>query len=321
MSQVRPILLAAAVLLAPPAFAGDRAHDWLIRISNAARGLNYDGVFVYQHDHQLEALRVVHRNEDGRSRERLVSLNGAPREILRDDRTVHCYLPDENSVVVEHRRADTKSFPTLLPERLAVLDENYVIELGRTARVAGRRAQQVIIRPRDTLRYGYHLWADVDTGLLLKADLLDTKGETIEQFMFTQIAIGNVPETALKPENTGTDLRWHRVSDDTETGSGTVSAWTVANPPKGFRLTMQMARKEPVRNVPVEHLVLSDGLATVSVFIEKAGSSSAMAMQGASHMGAVNAFGRRLGEHQVTVVGEVPQATVALIGNALAARR
>ncbi len=318
MMHLRIALLAALVCATPVAWAGDRAHDWLMRINDAARRLDYDGTFVYLHGGMLEALRIVHRNDGGRVRERLLSLNGAPREVLRDGETVQCYLPDEKSVVVEQHKADARGFPALLPEQLAVLDENYAISLGPTMRVAGRRAQQIIVRPHDKMRYGHHLWADVETGLLLKADLLDTNGEMIEQFMFSQIMIGDVPMDALKAENSGAGLRWHRVAEDGDSAA-VPGAWTLTVLPKGFRLATRMTRKVPVRNVPVEHLVVSDGLATVSVFIEKAGASPAI--QGTTRMGAVHAHGRRMDGHQVTAVGEAPQATVVEIANAVAPRR
>jgi sigma-E factor negative regulatory protein RseB len=293
-----------------------------MKIGNAAHRLDYDGTFVYLHNQQLESLRIVHRVEEGRERERLVSLNGAPREIVRDDRRVVCYLSQENPIAVEHRKADKMNFPALLPERLQDLDENYIIQLGRSERVAGRVAQQVIVRPRDDLRYGYHLWADNATGLLLRADLVDQKGQVIEQFLFTQITIGgSIPDAALAPETTGKKLKWRR-EEPREAGAvqaSDASDWTVSQLPSGFRFTGRMVRKSALRNVIAEHQVYSDGLATVSVFIEKADKSSA-AMKGVTNMGAVHAFGTHVADHQVTVVGEVPASTVIQIANSVTLR-
>jgi sigma-E factor negative regulatory protein RseB len=318
-ARAAAVAFAVAGCAAPVAHA-DRAHDWLLRINDAARRLSYDGTFVYLHNGQLEALRIVHSNDGGRERVRLVSLNGAPREMVRDDSTVRCYFSDANSVVVEHRKADAKSFPAILPERLAALDDNYAIELGRAARIAGRNAQQLRIAPRDALRYGYYLWADTETGLLLKTDLLDADGTVVEQFMFTHLVLGDVAAAALEPESTGRETTWRR-EEGGITDTTAVPAWTVTDPPRGFRLTSHMTRTARSRSVPVEHLVYSDGLATVSVFVEKSEGGNAPSVRGTSKMGAVHAFGRRAGDYQVTVVGEVPQATVALIGNSVAARR
>src|SRR3990167_130993 len=106
-----------------------------MKINHAARNLDYDGVFVYQHDTQLEAMRIIHKAVNKSSKERLVSLNGAPREVIRDDREVRCYWPDKNSVLVEYRKADAKGFPSILPERMQDLDEYYVLQLGNTERI------------------------------------------------------------------------------------------------------------------------------------------------------------------------------------------
>lgn len=316
-------LLCTGLALAPSAACAEGAHDWLMKIGNAAHRLDYDGTFVYLHGQQLESMRIVHKVEDGRERERLVSLNGTPREIVRNDRLVLCYLPDENSVVVEHRKADKQNFPALLPERLQDLDENYDIQLGRNDRVAGRAVQQVIVRPRDGLRYGYHLWADNETGLLLRADLIDQHSQTIEQFLFTHISVGGaIPAAALEPESTGKKLKWRRevARDNGAVQAADASRWTVGQLPVGFRLTGRMVRKSLMRNVSAEHQLYSDGLATVSVFIEKSEQSSA-AKKGVTNMGAVHAFGTHIADHQVTVVGEVPAATVIQIANSVALQR
>ena len=149
--------------------ASDAAHEWLARINEAARHLEYEGIFIYQHDSQLETMHIFHKVENGSSKERLVSLNGTPREIIRDKREVRCYWPDMKSIVVEYRRADNKSFPSLLPEHLGDLDEYYNLQTGGIDRIANRQAQLILVRPADNYRYGYHLWADKQTGLLLKA--------------------------------------------------------------------------------------------------------------------------------------------------------
>ena len=319
--MIRPLpRLGIAVCLfwcaAGPARA-DTALDWLGKINRAARTLSYDGTFVYLHNDQLEAVRILHRVEKGRVQERVVSLNGAAREVVRTDQEVRCYLPDEKSVMVEHRRADDTNFPSLLPEQLSGLTTNYDIALGRVGRVTGRTAQQLIIKPRDEYRYGYHLWADQETGLLLQADLRDVNDSLIEQFMFAQVVIGApIPTAALQPATRGDGFTWHRERKGT-VAEGLTTRWRTAELPSGFRLSRQVLREAPRRQVAVEHLVLTDGLATVSVFIEPIGESEAAGMLGASHVGAVHAFGVRVEDHLVTAVGEVPAATVALIAGAV----
>ena len=305
------------LLLGGHAMAADDVRTWLKKMHAAAQRLDYEGVFVYQHGTQLEAMRIVHKAEKGMVRERLISLNGAPREIVRNEREVLCYLPDANSVVVEHRKTDDKSFPAIMPERLAELGGYYTMQLGRTERVAGRPAQPLGIQPRDGFRYGYRLWADHETGLLLKADLMDGKGKVLEQFMFTQIQVGAVPASALQPDNPGKGMTWYREGDAASSAAPGGKPWTAAHLPKGFKLTRQVWRMVPMRQKKVEHLVYSDGLATVSVFVEQIDPNTKPGMEGLSNMGAVHAYVMRADGHQVTTVGEVPAETVTLIAKSV----
>lgn len=314
---VLPLLLGLA---APAAYAVD-AGALLARMNRAARSLDYEGVFVYQHGDQLESLRILHKAGNGGARERLVSLNGAPREIIRTDREVRCYLPDENAVTVEQRRAERRDFPALLPDSLSALDNNYRVKRGKDGRVAGRKVQSVQILPRDAYRYGYQLWADEATGLLLKAGLLDEHGTVIEQYMFTQVAIGKpIADADLKPQYPDKNMVWQRADDVAPLPSD--GKWQATQLPTGFTLNLRMTRTLPAHNQPVEHLVYSDGLAVVSVFVEPVEhSAKSSALSGRAQMGAVHAFGRVVDSHQITVVGEVPAATVEMIGDSVAAQR
>ncbi|MDH3513388.1 MAG: MucB/RseB C-terminal domain-containing protein [Gammaproteobacteria bacterium] len=314
----RLILFIASIFFCSAALAADAAHDWLMKINQAARTLDYDGVFVYQHESQLEAMRIIHKVENGSHRERLVSLNGAPREVIRNQREVICYWPDKNSVMVELRKANSQNFPAILPERVQDLDEYYSIKLGNTERITGRPAQLVIVKPIDQYRYGYHLWADRETGLLLKADLLDTNGNILEQFMFTQINIGaTIPSSALEPGVAGKGMVWHR-EDEKQVTEAAKPGWAAARLPGGFRLSAHISRQALMRKRPVEHLVYTDGLAAVSVFVEKRGKDSKSFMVGHSRMGAVNALGLRVDDYQIMTVGEVPAETITLIGGSVA---
>lgn len=311
--------LTLAVLLglaAPLAQAAD-AQALFARMHQAGRSLDYVGTFVYQHGDQLESLRIIHKAGTGGVRERLVSLNGAPREIIRTDNEVRCYLPDENAVLIEHRRADNRNFPALLPDSLALLKGNYMIRAGKEGRVAGRTAVSVRIKPRDAYRYGYLLWVDEASGLLLKASLLDEQGEVIEQYMFTQVSIGGpIPESELKPQYPAKGIVWQRADDETQVPS--TGQWTATRLPDGFTLSARMMRMLPARKQPVEHFVYSDGLAVVSVFVEKVGDEARPnALSGLTHMGATHAFGKVVDGHQVTVVGEAPALTVDMIGESV----
>ena len=296
--------------------AGDDANTWLLKMNQASRNLSYSGSFVYQHGDQLESMRILRKVQGGLVRERLVSLNGAAREVIRTDQEVRCYLPDENMVVVEQRRLEARGFPSLLPESLHNLDKNYIITLGASERVVDRNTRIVTISPRDSYRYGYRLWADEKTGLLLKANLVDDRGLTIEQFMFTSIEIdGKIPDSAFEPRAPGKDYAWHREGKDAIQSLTADSAWKVSRLPPGFTLSMHMRRMIPQRKTAVEHIIYSDGLAVVSVFIEKLADKPALGdFTDGMHIGAVHARARVIDTHRVTVVGEVPAATVDMMG-------
>lgn len=303
--------------LAAPLVQAADAQALFARMHQVGRSLDYEGTFVYQHGDQLESLRIVHKAGKGGVRERLVSLNGAPREIIRTDNEVRCYLPDENAALIEHRRAGDRNFPALLPDSLTLLKGNYKIKVGKPGRVAGRKTVSVRIKPRDAYRYGYLLWADEASGLLLKASLLDEHGGVVEQYMFTQVSIGkSISESELKPQYPATGIDWQRA--DVETPTSPTGKWTATHLPDGFTLSARMLRMLPAHKYPAEHLVYSDGLAIVSVFVEKIDDAvAANVLSGLSHMGAIHAFGKVVDDYQVTVVGETPALTVDMIGESV----
>lgn len=317
-------LLLVFMLSSPAALAADAAHEWLMKMNRAAGTLNYDGVFVYQFADQLQTMRIVHRADGNSQRERLVALSGVGREVIRNNREVLCYLPDENAVLVEHRKSDSKGFPNLIPKSLAMLDRNYDIRLGKAGRVANRKAQSVIIKPKDGYRYGYHLWADIETGLLLKAYLIDHPGSIIEQFVFTQVNIGaNIPDSDLEPQNKGKNYVWHREPMPDDKPPPGPTKWTAKNLPRGYSLSTRMLRKLTNHGLPAEQLVFSDGLSVVSVFIERVDAPDGNAsgyggLNGLAAKGAVYAYGRRIDNHQVTAVGEAPSITIRSINESIA---
>ncbi len=299
--------------------AGESAERLLLKMSEAARTLNYQGTFIYQYGDQIDTMRVFHKVENGKTSERLVSLNGAAREVIRNRREVECYLPDEKSVLVEHRSLGMRNFPAVVPQSLHRLEKYYIIEPGNSGRVADHEVKAVIIRPRDSYRYGYQLWADRKTNLLLKSTLFDDRSQVVERFMFTNVKIGEfIPDVALKPRKPGKGTVWYRE------GSGVVEPingkldWKVEQLPPGFVLALRMVRNTARRKIHVEHFVYSDGLAVVSVFVQKIGAGpSPDRIKGLTHVGAVHVFGKVVGDYQITVVGEVPAKTIDMIGKSV----
>ncbi|MHB8346100.1 MAG: MucB/RseB C-terminal domain-containing protein [Acidiferrobacterales bacterium] len=301
------------------ASAGESAENLLLKMSKAAHTLSYQGTFVYQYGDQIDTMRIFHKVENGKTRERLVSLNGAAREVIRTHREVECYLPDEKSVLVEHRSLSMRNFPAVLPQSLRRLEKHYIIEPGSSGRVAGHEVRAVLIEPRDSYRYGYQLWADRSSDLLLKSTLFDSRNHVVERFMFTNVRIGGfIPDDVLRPRKPEKGTVWYREgSGSVEPISGNLD-WKVNRLPPGFVLSLRMVRTTPKSKTHVEHFVYSDGLAVVSVFVQRiVAGSPPDRIEGLTHVGAVHVFGRVIGDHQITVVGEVPAKTINMIGSSV----
>lgn len=306
-----------------------KVESWLHKMHHAAHMSNYVGTFVYQQDKQLSAMKIIHAANELGERERLVSLDNSGREIIRKENRVICILPDSKSVVVEKGRPDAK-FPPAFPMSLEHLQHQYSFVLEKIEQVAGQRAQKIVIKPNDNLRYGHRLWVDADSGLLLKSHLIDDKGRLVEQFMFTQIKFLNeVPDEMLEPQEIGKEFVWYeaareeaeknQAANNSATDDKAVSRWKVRRLPAGFSEDMQRQHQMPDSKSSIEHLVFSDGLASVSVFIEKH-QNKPDNLVGGSRLGAINAYGRQLDKYHVTVVGEVPQITVKRICESVVAK-
>jgi len=316
MSRHLP-LIAFALLGATDCLAaeGGAAGEWLLKASEAARHANYQGIVVYRDSDMLETLRVVHRHKNGREQERITSLNGAPRDIFREDDHVTCIVADDH----QHSVAGNPQslFPVMSRETLAQVTAHYDLRNLGQARVAGRESRGVAILPRDEFRYGYEVWADLETAVPLRVSLLDSRGNAIEQLMFTEIAFPAViSDKAFAVPTRGHGLAPPAGAPPRATEVAAPAAWALGQLPPGFRIAMRDVRPGPDGEGVVEHVLVTDGLSAVSVFRARTRLPDKM-FRGLSHMGAMNAYGRLIGAFHVTIVGEVPQSTVRLIGDSL----
>jgi sigma-E factor negative regulatory protein RseB len=287
------------------------ALDWLRKIYQATEKLSYTGTFVYQQGDRTETSRITRLADAAGGTEKLEVLDGTPREILRTRDEIRCYLPDSRTVKVD-RRSDPRAFPALLPAQVGGLTEYYVLTMGERRRIAGFKCQAIVLTPKDDLRYGYRLWADASSGMLLKAQTFDRDGQTMEQFTFTHLEIGSVPRERLQPPRVAQG--WHVEQAGVAPANLSQSGWSVSAELPGFRKIVEIRRM--LRDAqPVAQMVYSDGLAAVSVFIEPMPGRAEAARIGISSMGAVNVYTREVANHLVTVVGEAPAASVQRIGN------
>jgi sigma-E factor negative regulatory protein RseB len=306
------LILVSAFAL--PAQAGDPdAREWLERMTRALAQQNYDGRFFHLTESRSETMRIIHRVDKGKVSERLVSLDGSGREIIRDETQIVCYLPDKRTVLVE-KRTDNNSLLAALPSYSEALEEHYSIEkIGKVAKTGGRKTQMIVVQPRDQYRYGYRLWLDQETAMPLKSQLSDRNGRVIEQILFAELNLRDrIPIAELQPSVSAEGFRWLRQDPQPVRMANNAIGWSVIRLPAGFRLTTWRVQAIAGSAAPVRHLVFSDGLASVSVFIEPRG-PQATPMHGLARVGAAFAYSRDLDGHQVTAVGEVPAATVEAI--------
>ena len=310
-------LLLAWLVPACGAGAADDAAELIRQVAPATKTLNYEGTLIYAHDSQIDAMRIVHKAEDGAEYERLLSLTGKAREVIRDGARITCTFADDRAVVVEKRRPQDFIRPS--GSIATYSDQHDAFQTLADDRIAERATKVVLIRPKAPDRYSYQLWIDKATNLLLKSSVLNTAGTVLEQVMFIAVSIGQpIDDASLQSELDGAGFTWH--ADEEAPNAATAEeamqldiGWV----PAGFSLKNTHTQHFASKRMPVRHAVYSDGLAMVSVFIE-ALTADAPPLQGYSSMGAVNAFSRMDHQYQITVVGEVPQTTVRRIAASVA---
>lgn len=307
------ILLTACLsgFLTNDAVAGD-VSDLLKKMTTASETLNYRGVFVLRKSDMLTTMRIVHGADSRGVWESLESLNGETRKVIRFNEEVTSIYPKRKLLTISHNKDKVSLHPTL-PENLDKLEAYYKISRLKDERIADHGAAVLDVMPNDNYRYGYRYWLDTDTGVLLKCDLLNEKGAIVEQMMFTVLEyLPQTPALAFSPvDRKNYKARGYKIR---QLDSGRIvvdkASWHVTKLPDGFMLTQSSERKS--KGAETQHLVYSDGLASVSVFIER-GKKSHHRLDGVSSMGALNAYGTRSGEYFITVMGEVPVSAVMQI--------
>ena len=311
-----PLLALALTLPTANATLPEAAAPWLQKLVSANRALSYEGELVYLQDGRMSTIGVVHHSGPDGVQERLVALDGAPREVIRGLKRLSCKLAPGEAVELPLQPTGDG---TALAGHLDQLNDYYHISLGSRQRIAARDTQRINLMPRGNSRYGHRLWLDVETGLPLKTQMVDGKDQVIEEAMFTSI-------TYLDPlaANAATDEAESTPASSTSvTGTGAdsdpfkLSDWHAANLPSGFRLTTH--RRIDNAASPTEQLVYSDGMASLSVFIEQLRNGET-GFNGSSRRGTITLYGRTTAGHQLTIIGEVPEHTARLVGDGVQKR-
>jgi sigma-E factor negative regulatory protein RseB len=307
------VLLLGLPIVAVAADSATEAREWLERMVRGIHELNYRGTFVYSQGQNLEAMQVIHRGGPDGERQRLIALTGPPREVVVADNRIVCLLPEAAGAGANNGYRKSP-LPFALPRDLGKLEGNYVFTLLGEDRVAGLNARIVAIEPRDKLRFGHRLWLEARTGMILRSAVYDESGQLLEQMMFTGLEFRPEIDEAMValPE----PASMAAVPAESPAANPTASRWFLNGLPAGFdQVTHNRITAAPSQTAK-EHIVLTDGLATVSVFVEPLAGGQPP-LKGAARKGAMNAFGTVIDDHQILVVGEVPQATVQKIATAV----
>lgn len=289
--------------------------DWLELMTAAVATTSYQGTVIRRKRGDSEALKVVHKIVDGVVNERVTSQEGNGLEIIRIGNDVHCILPDKKSVLVEGWNNQSTLFSPL-PRKEAVGTPQYDLSLMREGRIAGRKAVLLAVRPHDEFRYAHRIWLDQSSGFPLQTEVLNYDGELIEEVKFADISFSDdINDDAFDPTISLEGFTWYKEPFRQVESVSVETDWSADDLPAGFRAISTSTEQLPDSSLPdTTHIVYSDGVANVSVFIE---SSRGDEKTGWSILGATNSYSVAVDGFQVTAVGEVPGITVQRIASSM----
>ena len=320
----KTLLAAAAALLASLSAFAEDARSLLERMEHVLATRNYQGTFVHEHDGRTETMKIVHRAENGDFAERVVSLDGSRREAVQRDGELRAYFPDQQVVLVEGGPKGG-----LLLSGLAGLDsaseQLYRMSEESPTRISGRETRVIAVEPQDDLRYGYRVWIDASSAMPLKTESHTVAGQVVEQLVFTELSLpAHISDSALQPAPVTRTYRLLRHTDATRAApnQGADTTWDASELPAGFRLIGNSTQFLGDGRKSVTHLVFSDGLASVSVFVEPPSpvpysGRAAPSAPLLTNMGSSTALSTEVNGHKVTTIGEVPPNCVRAITRSL----
>jgi len=323
LSASRRFTFLIMVFLVPMgiSYAADESvivKGWLQKMIKAEHSASYRGTFVYRHHDEMVVMDIVRAKGELGMMEYLSSQSGEPGEVIRNPHYVQCLIPNSEMPLLSDNPQVVSKAEKSLQQRIDEIGRNYQLTLAEVSRVAGRASQKLIIIPRDEHRYGYHMWVDQQSGVLLKSEHLAIDGSVLEQVIYSSIEVfgDTIPaDVSLMladfSEKAAPDTA---ISDRAQESNSDTHDWLVNYIPSGFELASYQ-RSTDVQQPLFEHIVFSDGLAAVSVFIEKQDEEGAF--NGVSQRGAMNAYFAEIDDYQVVVVGEIPLVTLQLIGESV----
>jgi sigma-E factor negative regulatory protein RseB len=320
--SLRSLIVSGMLLaVADSAFAGGDNEDPERRLASmikAMHALNYQGTAVLYKNGELDTVRFSHAvNSSGQAQEHVLALDSPLREVLRDTHKVLCIYPEARAVVVDHLPLHS-SFLMDFPDSPGALEDSYTLMPAGEETVALQPAAIVNINPKDHYRYARRVWISKENHLPLKYALLNREGKILEQIAFTDLNLN--PKLASSYiqlegfEKPGMNTQHiHQVQQLPFEQAG----FTLQNLPRGFKRAFFTRRKMHDHDDIVEHLLLKDGLSSISVYVEK---SSAPVTASVKTVGAINSYSREIGAYQITVMGDVPADTVRFIAEGVELR-
>jgi len=291
---------------------------WLARAAQASRQVTFEGVYVHANGDKTSTVRIAHANNSGEEHERIEPLDGATLDIVRRNDDMFCRFPDAKTVRLDPRITN-RFFPGILSGSAEAIAASYDVRLGKTERVLGYECQWIQLNPRDDMRYPQRLCSELATGLIVRAKVLNLQKQVIEQYTFTELRLGPqaVQRQELKSLFKVRSRQWVSDGQPRDETTSTETGWTVARPPAGFQKVAELKRTLPGRSQQVSQIVLTDGVASMSVFVEPA---APRAVESFSEDGTTAFFARPMGEQLVTVLGEVPLATAQHVARSVTRR-
>jgi sigma-E factor negative regulatory protein RseB len=286
----------------------------LVKMNHAMDVLNYQGTVAFLKNGKLEPMRYVHAAKNGIQQERLLSLNSPLREIIREGGKVSCLFKETHQTIVDHRPFE-RSFLVDVPKNLDEAGDIYQFDIVGEEDVAMLPSYVVAIQPKDNARYPRKIWIEKQQFLPLKEAVYDNSGILLEQVVFTNLEVKDrLPFVDVKFLDAVYPARHIHQSP---AQSSDQAAFVVTSLPKGFREIFFTRRLMHNAEQPVDHLLLSDGFTSVSIYMEN---KSAAVEPGLQSVGAVNSYSRTINNYQLTVMGEVPAETVKFIAEGIKLR-
>lgn len=323
MARIRGFFVAIAcfwvahgLALAQSAVADASVNTWLLRMHEASAQRAYSGTFVVSAGGKLASAKIWHVCEGSQQMERVESLSGTPRAIFRRNEQVVTFYPQSKVAVVE-QRASLGLFPNLLKSNDADIGQSYQLKTQGSGRVAGFDADVLQLVPKDNLRYGYRIWSEKKTGLVIQLQTLDLNGQVIEQAAFSELQLDAPVSMEQLSQMMGNTQGYRLDQPDLQNTSAKAQGWAMHKVVPGFkpvacykRPAATPAKASSADAKPVQWM-FSDGLATVSLFVE-AFDRHDHVREGVTEMGgATHILTRRLGDWWLTAVGEVPPSTLS----------